>query len=84
VLPTTQSGRLAVALAAASVVVFLAWTIVRAGGGIGFVFGWTGRLVALVSIVRHGERAITVFVAWILPLVLTVAFVLADMIVGHD
>jgi len=39
--------------------------------------------VALVAIFRRGERAITVFAA-LVPLLLVVAFVLAELIVGHD
>jgi hypothetical protein len=50
------------------------------GGG---ALGLAGGVCALVAIFRRGERAVAVFVA-ILPLVLAVTFVLAELLIGHD
>ena len=82
-LPTTRLGRWAVRLAVGFPVLVLAWSILPGGAALGFASGLAGGVVALVAIFRRGERAITVFAA-ILPLALVVAFVLAELIVGHD
>ncbi len=83
-LPATQLGRWAVGLAAAAVVLVLAWRVMGPAGAVpGFVCGLAGGVVALVAIFRRGERAITVFAASV-PFVFVVVFVLAELIVGHD
>ena len=82
-LPTTRLGRWAVRLAVGFPVLVLAWSILPGGAALGFASGLAGGVVALVAIFRRGERAITVF-ASVLPLVLVVAFVLAELLVGHD
>src|SRR3990172_7589208 len=82
ILPTTRLGWWAVGLAAAFPVFVLAWTIVPGGAALGLACGLAGGVVALVAIFRHGERAITVFAA-LVPLVLGLAFVLAELIIGH-
>src|SRR3990172_5677240 len=82
-LPTTRLGRWAVRLAVGFPVLVLAWSILPGGAALGFASGLAGGVVALVAIFRRGERAITVFAA-ILPLALVVAFVLAELLVGHD
>lgn len=48
-----------------------------------FASGLAGGVLALVALTRRGERALAVFAA-VLPLVLVVAFVLAELLVGHD
>lgn len=83
IVPTTRLGRWAVGLAAGYFVGVLSWRIVPGGAVIGFACGFTGGVVALVAIFRHGERAISVFAA-IVPLLLVVGFVLAELIIGHD
>jgi hypothetical protein len=84
ILPTTRLGRWAVGLAAASFVLVLAWRVMGPAGAVpGFACGLAGGVVALVAIVRRGERAITVFAA-LVPLMFVVFFVLAELIVGHD
>lgn len=71
-------------LAAANVVLILAWRVMGpAGAWPGFAFGLAGGVVALVAIFRRGERAITVFAA-ILPLLFVLVFVAAELIIGHD
>ena len=84
ILPTTRLGRWAVGLAAAFIVLVLAWRVMGpAGAAPGFACGLVGGVVALVAIFRHGERAITVFAA-LVPFVFVLGFVVAELIIGHD
>ena len=69
--------------AVASVVLVLAWRVVPGGAALGFACGLVGGVVALVAIFRGGERAITVFAA-LVPFLLVLAFVLGEVLVGHD
>jgi hypothetical protein len=55
--------------------------VVPRGAMLGFVCGLAGGVAALVSIARDRERALTVFAA-LLPLVVALAFVLAETIGG--
>jgi hypothetical protein len=82
ILPTTRPGRWAVRLAIAYVVLMLAWAILPGGAGLGLACGLVGGVAALVAL-RRGERALTVFAA-VLPLVLVVFFVAAELLIGHD
>lgn len=82
-LPTTRLGRWAVGLAVAYPLLVTAWRILPGGALLGFASGIAGGVLALVAIVRRGERALLVFAA-VAPLVLVVAFVLAELLVGHD
>ena len=70
-------------LAVASVVLVLAWSVLPGGAALGFACGLAGGIVGLVAIFRDRERAPTVFAA-IAPLVMVVAFVLAELLIGHD
>ena len=81
ILPTTDLGRWAIGLAAASFPLVFAAGVVPRGAAIGFVFGLAGGVAALMAIIRDRERAVTVFAA-LLPLVVGVAFVLAELISG--
>lgn len=83
ILPTTRLGWWAVGLALANVVLVLSWTILPGGAALGFLAGLAGGIVALVAIVRHGERALAVFLA-IGPLVMVVLFLLAELLIGHE
>ena len=51
------------------------------GAALGFVCGLAGGVAALMAIVRDRERAVTVFAA-LAPLVIAVAFALAELISG--
>jgi hypothetical protein len=83
-LPTTRLGRWAVGLAAANVVLVLGWRLMGPlGAAPGFAAGLVGGVLALVAIFRRGERALIVFAA-LVPFVFVVAFVVAELIVGHD
>jgi hypothetical protein len=59
------------------------WTVVQGGAFFGFACGLVGGVVALVAILRHGERAISIFAA-LVPFVFVLVFVLAELIIGHD
>jgi hypothetical protein len=84
VAPTTRLGRWAVGLLAANVLLVLGWRLTGPAGAFpGFVAGLAGGVVALIAILRRGERAASVFVA-VLPLVFVVVFVLAELLIGHD
>jgi hypothetical protein len=83
VLPTTQLGKWAVGLAGASVVLLFGWSLVgRLGGVPGLAFGLAGGVLALVAIVRRGERALTVF-AVLLPFLTVLVFLLAELLIPH-
>jgi len=83
-LPSTRLGRWAVGLAAANVVLLMGWRLMGPLGGFpGLACGLAGGVVALIAIFRHGERAITVFAA-LLPALFVLAFVAAELIIGHD
>lgn len=57
--------------------------LVQAGAALGLLCGLAGGGFALVAILRHGGRAVLVFAA-LVPLLLVVGFVLAELIVGRD
>jgi hypothetical protein len=81
VLPTTAPGWWAVALAVASVVLVFAAGEVPRGAALGLACGVAGGGAALVAIARDRERAVTVL-ASLLPLVIAVGFVVAELIGG--
>ena len=83
ILPTTRLGRWALGFALANPVLVIAWTILPGGAVLGFVSGVTGGILAVRAIRRHGERALSVYAA-VVPLVMVVAFVLAELLIGHD
>jgi hypothetical protein len=84
VLPTTRLGRWAAGLAVGYVVLQFAWSFLGPLGAFpSFACGVAGGVVALLAILRRGERALTVFAA-VLPLLSVIAFVLAELLIGHD
>lgn len=82
-LPSTRLGWWAVGLAAAFFPLVVMWTIVPRGAALGMLSAIAGGVCGLVAIVRRGERALAVF-ATVVPLAMTVGFVLAELLVGHD
>jgi hypothetical protein len=70
-----------VGFAAAFFPLVFAAAMVPRGAALGFVCGLAGGVAALLAIIRDRERALTVFAA-LLPLVVGVAFVLAELISG--
>lgn len=82
-LPTTPLGARAAWLAAGFVVFQLAWSVLPGGALLAFGCGIAGGAAALVAITRRGERAVLAYAA-VLPLLLVVLFVAAELLVGHD
>ncbi|HEU0336588.1 MAG TPA: hypothetical protein VFR43_08530 [Gaiellaceae bacterium] len=80
--PRTELGQWAVGLAAAWVVLVLAWRALPGGAAFGLACGLAGGTAGVVAIVRDRERAVSVFAA-VLPLLFVVGFVLAELLVGH-
>lgn len=80
-LPRTDLGRWAIGLTAAFFPLVFAAAVVPRGAAIGFFCGLAGGGAALIAIVRDRERAVTVFAA-LMPLVVGIAFVVAELIGG--
>ena len=59
------------------------WSFLPGGAALAFLCGIAGGVVAIVAVARRGERALLAYAA-IVPLVLVVAFVLAEVLIGHD
>ena len=81
--PTTPLGRWSLVLALGFLVLNFLWLFLPGGALLAFLSGVAGGVVALIAIVRRGERGLTVYVA-ILPLLAVVGFVLAELLIGHD
>ena len=47
------------------------------------VFAVVGGVCALIAIVHQKDRAIAVYLA-VVPLVMTVLFIAAELLIGHD
>jgi hypothetical protein len=82
--PATAVGRWAFGLAVANVVLMFAWRLMGPLGGFpGLVAGLAGGICALVAIIRYRDRAAAVVLA-VVPFVLVVLFVLAELLIGHE
>jgi hypothetical protein len=82
--PTTRAGRWAVGMLVAHVLLMFGWSLMGPLGAFpGLLVGLVAGIVALVAIIRYGERALTAFAA-VLPLFNVVLFVLAELLIGHD
>lgn len=78
--PTTDLGKWALGLGAASCVLLLGWSLVgRLGGMPGLAFGLAAGVLALVAIARDGERSLGIWLAFV-PFVPVVAFLLAQAV----
>ena len=82
-LPTTPLGKWAVGLAVAAFPLQLAWTILPGGAALSMACATAGGICALFAVLRRVDRAIAVYAA-VVPLVLTVLFVAAELLIGHD
>jgi hypothetical protein len=71
-----------VGLAAAFFPFVFAAAVLPRGAAIGLVSGLAGGVAALMAVIRHRERALTVFVA-LVPLAIAVAFPLVELISGN-
>jgi hypothetical protein len=66
-------------LGLAGVLLMLAWTVLPGGGATGLVLELAGGIVALVAIIRHGERGLLAFLA-LFPFTMAVVFVVAEIV----
>ena len=81
-LPHTKLGWWSVGLAAASIVLILAWSILPGGAMLGFLCGLVGGILALIAVIREQERSWLVFLS-ILPLFWVLIFILGEFLVPH-
>lgn len=81
-LPRTQHGWLSVGLAAASIILTLAWSLLPGGGWLGFICGLVGGIIAMIAVTRQQERSILVFLS-ILPLFWVLMFFLGEFLIPH-
>ena len=80
--PSTRLGWWAVGLAAASILLILAWSVLPGGAGLAFICGFAGGVLALIAVIRQHERSWLVFFS-ILPLFWVLAFILGELLVPH-
>lgn len=81
-LPRTRHGWWAVGLAAASIILILAWSLLPGGAWLGFICGLAGGIIALIAVTRKQERSILVFLS-ILPLFWVLMFFLGEFLIPH-
>ena len=79
--PSTQLGWWAIGLAAACIVDILAYRILG-GAMLGFLCGFIGGILALIAVIRQGERSWLVFLS-ILPMLWVLLFILGEFLVPH-
>jgi hypothetical protein len=82
IFPTTDLGRWAVGLAVAFFPLVFAASVVPRGAAIGFACALAGGVAALIAVIRDRERAVTVLAA-LVPLLIAVGFVLAQLTTGE-
>jgi len=80
--PHTKLGWWAVGLAAASIVLLFAWSILPGGAWLSFICGLAGGIIALVAIIRQQERSWLVFLS-ILPMLNVITFIAAELLIPH-
>ena len=81
-LPTTTTGRWAVALALGYFVLMPLWPVLPGGAAAAFLSGLAGSVVAIVAVWRHDERAVAVLAAMV-PLGLVVLFIAGELLLPH-
>jgi hypothetical protein len=81
--PTTRLGRWAILVGLGYVVFMPLWMFLPGGGALALLCGLTGGALAIVAVARRGERGLLAYAA-IVPLLLVVLFVLAELLIGHD
>jgi hypothetical protein len=82
ILPTTRLGWWAVGLGTAFLPLVFAAGVVPSAAAIGFLCGLAGGVAGVIAIVRDRERALALLFA-IVPLVIAVGFLLAELISGN-
>jgi hypothetical protein len=82
-LPTTLLGKWAVRFAVGAFLLQFAWMILPGGAALSMACAVVGGVCALIAIVHQRDRAIAVYIA-VVPLVMTVLFIAAELLIGHD
>jgi mannose/fructose/N-acetylgalactosamine-specific phosphotransferase system component IIC len=82
-LATTLLGKWAVGFAVGAFLLQFAWMILPGGAALSMAFALAGGISALIAIVHQRDRAIAVYIA-VVPLVMTVLFLAAELLIGHD
>jgi hypothetical protein len=80
--PNSRLGWWAVGLAAASILLILAWSVLPGGAWLAFICGFAGGVLALIAVIRQHERSWLVFFS-ILPLFWVLVFILGELLVPH-
>ena len=80
--PHTKLGWWAVGLAAASIVLMLAWSILPGGAMLSFLCGLAGGIIALIAVIRQQERSWLVFLS-VLPMLNVFIFILGEFLIPH-
>jgi len=80
--PRTRLGWWAIGLAAASIVLILSYMIIPWGAMLGFICGFVGGVIALITVIRQHERSWLVFLC-ILPMVWVLLFILGEFLIPH-
>ena len=80
--PTTTLGRWAIIIGLGYFVFMPLWSFLPGGAALAFLCGIAGGVVAIVAVAHRGERGLLAYAA-IVPLVLVVSFVLAELVIGH-
>lgn len=80
--PHTKLGWWSVGLAAASIVLLFAWSILPGGAWLSFLCGLAGGIIALIAIIRQQERSWLVFLS-ILPMLGVFVFFLGEFLIPH-
>lgn len=80
--PHTRFGWWSLELAAASVVLILAWSLLPGGAGLGFLCGIASGFFALQAITRQHERS---WLTWLslLPLAFVLFFLVGEFLFPH-
>jgi multisubunit Na+/H+ antiporter MnhB subunit len=80
--PATRLGWWAVGLAAASIVLSFAWSILPGGALVAFTCGLAGGVLALIAMIRQRERSWLVFLS-LLPMLFVLSFILGEFLNPH-
>ena len=80
--PHSKLSWWAVGLAATSIVLLLAWSILPGGAWLSFLCGFAGGIIALIAVIRQHERSWLVFLS-ILPMLNVFMFILGEFLVPH-
>ena len=81
-LPSTPLGWWAVGLGVASFLLQFAWMFLAGGALASFLCGLAGGIIALIAILRRGERSWLVYLA-ILPMFGIFIFLLGEVLIPH-